>query len=405
MVPRAKAGGGRDSTSVDGVRQVPLCVPDVGERELRAVAEVFRSGWLAHGPANQEFERRFGEYLGVPHCVSLNSCASALHLALKAAGVGGEVILPSFTFVASANAVVNAGAQCVFAEVEYETCNLSPAAVEAALTPRTEALMPVHFAGLAAELKTLSAIAERRGLLLLEDSAEAIGAAASGPESAGKGTAWKKTGAWGVGCFSFYPTKNLTTGEGGMVATRDAALAEKVRCLAGHGVPSSAHSRERQSQPWLRAATHAGYNFRMSNVNAAIGAAQLERLDEMNAARRRRAAQYAALLDPEVFDLPAEPPGYFHVWQMYTAKLKAGDRAKFLAQLRSQGIGATVHFDPPVHRQPYYAELLRARKLDLPVTERLAARIFTLPMYPRMTEEDTAYVARAANRAARDCRS
>jgi perosamine synthetase len=230
-------------------------------------------------------------------------------------------------------------------------------------------------------------------LLLIEDSAEAIGAMQNG----------RKTGGWGIGCFSFYPTKNISTGEGGMFTTTDQALAAKVRTIAGHGVGSTTYAREKKKRPWLRAATYAGFNFRMSSIAAALGRAQLRRLDAMNAARRRIAAAYGARLDREVFDLPVERPGFFHVWQMYTIKLKHADRSAFLARLRTQGIGATVHFDPPVHTQPYYAALLRGKRLDLPVTDRLAACIVTLPIYPQMTEADVNYVVEAANRAAREC--
>jgi len=379
---------------VPSPRKIPLCIPEMGDEEIQAAAEVIRSGWLAHGPRNHEFEEAFARYIGVPHAVSLNSCAVSLHLAVLAHGIRGEVILPSFTFVASANAVLTGGARCVFADVDYDTCNVSPAAVEAAITPRTEAIMPVHFGGQAADMEALAKIAARHKLLLIEDSAEAIGAAQNG----------KKTGRWGIGCFSFYPTKNISTGEGGMFTTRDEALAAKVRALAGHGIASTTFAREKKEKPWLRAATYAGCNYRMSNLNAALGVVQLRKLDEMNAKRRKVAAQYGAELDHAFFDLPVERPGFTHVYQMYTVKLKGVDRSKFLVRLREQGIGATVHFDPPVHTQPYYAELGYA-KLDLPVTMKLAASIVTLPMYPRMSEDDVSYVAQAASKAAGECRA
>ena len=370
-------------------RKVPLCIPDMGDEELAAVAEVLRSGWLAHGPKNHEFEAAFATYLGVRHAVSLNSCASALFLAVHANGIKGEVILPSFTFVASANAVAAAGATCVLADVEYDTCNLNPAAVEAAITPRTEALMPVHFGGHAAEMETLARIAAKHKLLLIEDSAEALGAAQQG----------KLTGGWGIGCFSFYPTKNISTGEGGMFTTPDGALAEKVRALAGHGVASSTWAREKKEQPWLRAATYAGFNFRMSNLAAALGVVQMKKLDAMNTARRKHAAQYSQLLQRTFFDLPVERAGFQHVYQMYTVKTKGFDRTPFLARLRELGIGASVHFDPPVHTQPYYAEQGYG-KFELPVTTKLSASIVTLPIYPQMSEADVAYVASAANQTA-----
>lgn len=372
-------------------RKIPLCIPDMGDEEIQAAAEVIRSGWLAHGPKNHEFEELFAHYLGVPHAVSLNSCAAALHLAVLASGIKGEVILPSFTFVASANAVITGGAQCVFADIDYDTCNISPAAVEAAITSRTEAIMPVHFGGQAADMEALSRIAEKHHLLLIEDSAEAIGATQNG----------RKTGHWGIGCFSFYPTKNLTTGEGGMLSTRDADLAARVRAHSGHGIASTTLAREKKEKPWLRAATFAGCNFRMSNLNAALGVVQMKKVDDMNARRRHVAAIYSRLLDPTLFDLPVTRPGFTHVWQMYTVKVKDVDRTRMLARLKEQGIGASVHFDPPVHAQPYYVES-GFGKLDLPVTMKVVESIVTLPIYPTMSDDDVQYVADAANRAARE---
>ena len=375
-------------------RKVPLCIPDMGDEEVEAAAEVIRSGWLAHGPKNHEFEELFARYIGVPHAVSLNSCAAALHLAILTSGIKGDVILPSFTFVASANAVITGGMRCLFVDIDYDTCNIDPAAVEAAITSRTEAIMPVHYGGQLADMEALARIAEKHHLLLIEDSAEAIGATQNG----------KKSGQWGIGCFSFYPTKNITTGEGGMLTTRDGELAAKVRAHSGHGIASTTLAREKKEKPWLRAATHAGCNFRMSNLNAALGVVQMKKLDAMNERRQHAAARYDALLDRTFFDLPVTRPGFTHVWQMYTVKVKGVDRTRLLAKLKAQGIGASVHFDPPVHVQPYYAELGCA-KLDLPVTVKVAERIVTLPIYPSMSDEDVAYVADAANEAAKACRT
>lgn len=371
-------------------RTVPLCVPDMDGEELNAVAEVLKSGWLAHGPMNHEFERLFAELIGVPHAVSLNSCASALFLAIHANGITGEVILPSFTFVASSNAVVTGGAKCVFADINPDDCCINPAHVESLITPRTEAIMPVHFAGQPADMEALAAIARKHNLRIIEDSAEAIGASING----------KQTGTWGDACWSFYPTKNLATGEGGMLTTSDSGLAEKARAIAGHGIASSTWAREKKEKPWLRAATFAGFNFRMSNILAAIGVVQMKKLDRMNTARRAHAAAYNALLNQEFFELPVEKPDRHHVYQMYTLKLKNINRTNFLADLRAQGIGATVHFDPPVHTQPFYAELYDSAKLNLPVTQRITSSIMTLPMYPAMSQSDVQFVADAANSAA-----
>jgi len=372
-------------------RSVPLCIPEMGDEEVRAVAEVLKSGWLAHGPMNHELEKAFVELVGVPHAVSLNSCASALFLAVHAAGIKGEVILPSFTFVASANAIVTGGAKCVFADIDYETCCLDVKHAESLITKNTEAIMPVHFGGQAADMEAIAKLAAKHKLRIIEDSAEAIGTTVNG----------KSTGHWGDGCWSFYPTKNIATGEGGMLTTRDAALAEKARAIAGHGIASSTWAREKKEKPWLRAATYAGFNFRMSNILAAIGVIQMKKLHQMNEARRKHAAQYNAGLSREFFDLPVEAPGRKHVYQMYTLKLKGVDRTKFLAELRGLGVGASVHFDPPVHTQPFYVETFGFGKLRLPVTDKVAASIVTLPMYPGMSESDVSFVIESANDAAK----
>jgi perosamine synthetase len=366
--------------------KVPLAVPEITTEDERHVLDALRSGWLTHGPYNARFEDAFAAYVGTANAICVNSCASALQLCILALGVKGEVIVPSFTFVASANAIATAGAIPVLVDIEYETCNVAPAAIEAAITPRTEAIMPVHFAGQACEMDAITAIAERHGLAVVEDSAEAVGAEYGG----------RKTGSFGIGCFSFYPTKNLTTGEGGMVTTDDEALAGRIRTLMAHGVSSMTLARERLERPWLRAATDAGYNYRMSNVLAALGTSQLARIDSMNERRREHADFYDRALDGlEGLDLPVEAPDAHHVWQMYTVKLGGIDRTRFLSRLREAGVGASVHFDPPVHRQPYYEDPANARLAELPVTDRVAASIVTLPLYPAMTTEQRQYVVDA----------
>jgi perosamine synthetase len=371
-------------------RNVPLCLADIDEADVARVAEVVRSGWLTTGVFNDELEERFAATMGVRHAVSVNSCASALHLALLALRVRGEVILPSFTFVATANAVVTAGATPVFAEIDPGTCNLDPAAVEAAITPRTEAIMPVHFAGQPCDMPALMDIARRHGLAVVEDSAQSIGAEIAG----------RKAGTFGVGCYSFYPTKNMTTGEGGMLVTDDERLAETVRTYAGHGVPSTPLARDRDGRPWQRAATLPGYNLRMSNMHAALGVGQLARLDDMNARRRAHAVWYdAQLADCPQLELPVRVPGATHVFQMYTLKVVGADRDRFVLDLRRHGVGASVHFDPPVHRQPYYAALARDAPLHLPVTDRVAGSICTLPLFPGMTEDQLVQVRNGVRQA------
>ena len=356
--------------------KVPLCKADIGEEELNAVREVLVSGWLTHGPKNKEFEEAFASYIGVKYAVSLNSCTAALFLALKAHNITGEVILPSFTFSASANAIITAGAVPRFADIDEETCMLDPKSVEALITPKTEAIMMVHFGGQAGPIKEVKELADKHKLLLIEDSAEAIGAEYEG----------RKTGSFGVGCFSFFPTKNMTTGEGGMLTTNDKKIAETVALLSAHGIPKLVNP----PHVGYRSAVLPGYNFRLSNILAALGAVQLKKLDVMNEKRRVAATKYNNLLSliPGIV-VPIEKLGRKHVYQMYTVRVAKEKRNKFVRKLKDAGIEASVHFNPPVHLQDYYKKIYPA---NLPVTEKIAEEIVTLPMYPDIEEENIAYV-------------
>ena len=362
---------------------VPLCDPDIRDAEVDAVEEVLRSGWLAHGPKNDAFEEAFAEYVGAEHAVSLNSCTSALHLAVEANNITGEVIVPSFTWVASANAIVTGGAKPVFVDINRETRNIDPDAVEEAITDETEAIMVVHYAGLACDMDRIMAIAEEHNLDVIEDSAETIGGTYNG----------QTAGTFATGCYSFYPTKNITTAEGGILTTDDTELAEDVRTLLGHGVPSTTFDREDADKSWYRAATKAGYNFRMSDVHAALGVEQMDRLNEMNAARQNHAAFYdEQLAAVDGIETPTVPDGREHVYQMYTVLTgEVIDRERLLERLNDEGVGASAHFYPPVHEQPRYEEPEYQRH-DLSVTESVARNIVTLPMYPTMTEEQREYV-------------
>jgi len=365
--------------------KIPLCIPNIGEEEIGLVKEVLESGWLAHGPKNEQFEKEFADYIGVKRAITLNSCTSALYLALVAQDLKGDVVVPSFTFSASANAIVNAGCRPVFADIDYETCNMDPADLERKITDKTVAVMPVHFAGQSCRMDHIMEIAEKYNLRVIEDSAETLGGEFGG----------RKAGSFGTGCFSFFPTKNITTGEGGMLTTNNEKLAEKVEALRGHGMVSSTWSREKASKPWSRASVLPGHNFRMCDVLAALGLAQLRKLDAMNEARRAH-AQYLneALAGIEGIQTPTEDPNAKHVYQMYTIKLDAEkvDRARFVAKLKEAGIGANVHFDPPVHLQPYYS---KQDGQGLPVTERVSNSIVTLPMYPQLKREELDYMISA----------
>lgn len=368
------------------MRKIPLCIPYVGQEEKDAVNEVIDSGWYAHGPKNHEFEAGFADYLGVKHALSMNSCTSAIHLAVEGLGVTGEVILPSFTFVASANAVITGGARPVFADIEYETCNIDPASIERLITPETEAIMPVHFAGQSADMTAVMEIARKHNLFVIEDSAETIGGEHHN----------RMTGTFGVGCFSFYPTKNMTTGEGGMLTTNDDRLAHKVKALLAHGIDKTTYEREDKEKSWYRSASRIGYNFRLSNILAAIGVEQLKKLEVMNEKRRSLATLLSQQLSeiPEITP-PVEKPGNKHVYQMYTIRVNQNlDRDQFVKSLNIKGIGASVHFYPPVHHMaPYQGD--KYHRDGLEITEKVIREIVTLPMYPSMTDDDLHYMVQS----------
>jgi perosamine synthetase len=369
-------------------RVVPLSVPSIGQEEKQAILDVLDTGWLTHGPKNVEFERAFAEYHGFGHAVSMNSCASALQVAVEALGITGEVIVPSFTWVASANAIVQGGAQPVFADIDEATCNIAVASVERLVTSRTEAIMPVHYGGQTADMTAIMRTAERHGLAVIEDSAETLGGTHRG----------KLAGTWGIGCYSFFPTKNITTGEGGMLLTRDAALAQRVRSLIGHGIDKSTYEREVATSPWFRGANAIGYNFRLSNFQAAMGVVQLRKVDRLNEKRRELARLYNMLLaDVPEITVPAELPENRHVFQMYTIKVRDATRRDGLVNdLRAAGIGASVHFTPAVHEMIPYRTGYRMD--ELPATVDVAARIVTLPMYPDMHPDDVTYVCETLQR-------
>ncbi|MFA5725405.1 MAG: DegT/DnrJ/EryC1/StrS family aminotransferase [Candidatus Omnitrophota bacterium] len=360
-----------------------LSRPCIDYREIRSVVRVLKSGWLSGGEKVKEFENKFAEFIGVKYAISLNSCASALQLAIQAQKLKGEIILPSFTFVASANAVINAGCTPRFADIEYGSCNIDPQKIEALINKKTVAIMPVHYAGQSCDMARILAIARKYGLSVIEDSAESLGARFKN----------KKTGSFGTGCFSFFSTKNITCGEGGMVTTNSRYVWSKVLAYSSHGVERRSSSKRNPN--WLREAKYPGYNYRMANILAAIAVTQLAKIEVMNN-QRRELARYLSenLKECGELRLPFEEARCYHVYQMYTIKLRPGygpKRDLFVDYLRKKGIEASVHFYPPLHKQKLYRGYLYPRDC-LPITEEVSSNIVTLPLYPKILKRDLNYI-------------
>lgn len=356
--------------------EIPLSGPDIGEAEIEAVVAVLRSSRLSLGPKLTEFEAAMAAYVGVPHAVAVSSGTAGLHVALLALGIGpgDEVIVPSFTFIAVANAVRSVGARPVFAEIDEASLNLDAASVEAAVTARTRALIAVHTFGRPAEMAALLEIARRHGLKVIEDACEAPGAEMDGGRAGSFGDA---------AVFGFYPNKQMTTGEGGMVVTRDEKAARRMRALRNHGryEMGGEHS-------WFDHA-ELGYNYRLSEMQCALGLAQLGRMEEILARRAAVARRYGELLAGEENVLTPAPDaeGRRTSWFVYVVRLaerfSQADRDGVMRTLAAAGI-ATGRYFAPIHRQPAYAEWAGAK---LPVTERVAERTLALPFFNRIRDE------------------
>lgn len=349
--------------------------PEIGFRERRAVNRVMRSGMLAQGPEVAAFEKEFSAHVAGRESVALNSGTSALHMSMLAVGIGpgDEVIVPSFSFAATANSVALTGATPVFVDIELDHFNADPAAIEAAITPRTKAIMPVHLYGHPADLRAISAIAEKHGLLLLEDAAQAHLAAVDGVP----------VGAWGIAAsFSFYPTKNMTSGEGGMVTTPSGEVARAIRVLRNQGM-------ERRYENEV-----VGFNTRMTDIHAAIGRVQLTKLPAWTAKRQQNAAFLSANLRGVV--VPPIAEGAVHVFHQYTVRVVDHDRDAFAAELTKRGVGSGVYYPTPIHRLPSFAQTL-----DLPTTEQAASQVLSLPVYPSLSSRELQTIVDAVNAVAK----
>jgi perosamine synthetase len=355
---------------------VPIARPDIGDEEIAAVSEVLRSGMLAGGKRVAELEERFAAFIGTKYAIAVSNgtVAEMCVFAGLGLGPGDEVITVGHTFNATVSAILYTGATPVFIDIERDTYVMDAKRIEAAITPRTRAICPVHLFGLPADMDMIVSIADRHGLAVVEDACQAHGAEFRG----------RKVGSFGHGTFSLYGTKNMTTGEGGLITTDDDRLADWIRLYRNQGM------RERYHHEIL------GYNFRLTDLQAAIGLCQLDKLERNTDRRRAIAAEYDSAFAELPIRTPITPPGRTHVFHQYTIDVGPA-RDAIVADLTAAGIGTGIYYPIPVHRQPYVLE--RGIHVDLPVTDAAAARSLSLPMYPVLTDTDQARVISAVQEA------
>jgi dTDP-4-amino-4,6-dideoxygalactose transaminase len=372
---------------------LPFSPPSLGEEEIAEVVDTLRSDWITTGPKTQRFAHAFANYVGAPAALPLSSCTAALHTALVTlgAGPGDEVITTPMTFAASVNAIEHVGARPVLADVEPDTLNIDPAAVERAITRRTRAILAVHYAGHPAALDELRALAAAHDLLLIEDAAHALPARYRGvPIGAGANPA----------AFSFYATKNLTTGEGGML-TGAPDFVERARAVSLHGMSRDAWKRYSKSGSWRYDVTMPGFKYNMSDIQASLGLVQLRRLELLQARRRSIVQAYTdAFAGHDALELPAERAEVDHAWHLYVLRLRHGalriGRDDVIDALAACNIGTSVHFIP-IHLHSYYRDKYGYRPTDFPVANDMFERMFSLPLNPRMSDGDVGDVIAAVH--------
>lgn len=372
---------------------LPFALPFVDEQEEQAVVEVLRSGWLTTGPKVRQFEQAFCDYTGAQHAVAVNSCTAALHLVLEAWDIreGDEVITTPLTFCATIEAIEYVRAMPVLADIDPNTGNIDPNQVERALTPRTRAVIPVHYGGLPCDMQELLTLAKGHAIKILEDSAHAIGAEYRG----------RKIGTIGdATAFSFYANKNLTTGEGGMITTNDADLVDRCRVLSLHGISRDAWKRYTATGSWYYEVEMLGFKYNLTDLQAAIGIVQLSKLDAMNQRRQQIASVYRQAFSEMDFVQPFPlilPDDRTHVWHLFTILLNLErltiDRARFIEELRERQIGISVHYIP-IHFHPHYRRY-GWQGGQFPHAESYYERTISLPIYPAMSDADVARVIEA----------
>jgi len=372
---------------------LPFAQPDIGEVEQQQVQEVLHSGWLTTGSKAQQFEIEFAAAVGAEHAVAVSSCTAAMHLALEGAGLerGDEVITTPYTFAATAEVVRYFDAIPVLVDVGPEDLNLDPVLIERAITGRSRAIVPVHIGGLPAEMDAICDVAAKHGLVVIEDAAHAFPAEYRGRAIGGSYAGLPAPKAHAA-CFSFYATKAITTGEGGMITTADATLAERCRIMGLHGIGKDAWKRYTKEAPWYYEIVAPGFKYNMTDVAAAMGLAQLSRAKQMWQRRVQIARQYnGAFTGVPELQIPHDRVDCQHAWHLYMLRLQLGclriDRGQFMRELHDRNIGTSVHFIP-LHLHPYYRETYGYQPEDYPVAYREYLREVSLPIYSRMTDGD-----------------
>lgn len=360
---------------------IPIAKPSVGDEEANAAAAVIKSGMLASGDEVLKFETEFAEYINVPYAIATTNGTTALHLALLAVGIGpgDEVIVPSFTFIATASSVSMCGAKPVLADIEKDTYTINPDSINEAISEKTKAIIGVHLFGQSCDIKSIAEICEDKNLFFIEDCAQAHGTEYNG----------KKVGSFGdAGCFSFYPTKNMTCGEGGMITCKESNVSEKIRRLLNHG----------QKEKYLH--TEIGYNYRLTNISAAIGRVQLRKLPDMNQKRINNGHYYNGHIYRSDVITPITRVESNHVYHQYAIRIqktKEMDREKMIEYLSENGIGTAIHYPIPIHEQPVFKNNIKGSKC--PVSALIAQEIMSIPVYPDLSIEDRQKIAQTINEA------
>lgn len=399
------------------MKQIPFHKPYITEEEITEVVDSLRSGWLTMGPKTVKFEEEFSSYVESSHSIAVNSCTSALHLALKAIDLkqGDEVIIPTMTFTATGEVVCYFGARPVFVDIEKETHNLDISQIEKAISPKTKAIIPVHYGGQPCDMDEIMELAKKHKLYVIEDAAHSLPAWYEGNDNVnppvspfnkggveGAKGGKKKIGTIGdMTCFSFYATKTLATGEGGMITTENDEWADRIKTLRLHGISSDAWKRYSNEGSWYYEVVEAGYKYNMTDIQAALGLAQLKKVEWMWDRRKQIAEKYTeAFKDSELITPPHVKQDRISAWHLYVIKLNLEalniDRAKFIEELKARGISTSVHFIP-LHKHPFYRNSFGYEAKDFPNAEWVYERIISLPIYPGLTDDNVDQVVEAVS--------